>query len=149
MTATHHAELKTWQQRVLEAHPRSDPEHWPDELKAKYMQLEIAELRASIEAKRSVPNGAKIPVETCSLLAKKHTGMRVDYSGMLRQARQGLRREPALAEMLRQLSDHMKELGSRWYEGDTAVVDEILQLYCVESHRRNALNVSGEKQCVQ
>lgn len=76
-------------------------------------------------------------VEPFSLLAKKHTGMRVDYSGMLRQARQGLRREPALAEMLRQLGEHMKELGSRWYEGDTAVVDEILQLYCVESDARS------------
>ncbi|WP_019652224.1 hypothetical protein [Variovorax atrisoli] len=74
-----------------------------------------------------------------AILAAKHTGMRVDYSGLLKQAQVGLRREPALAEMLRQLKDHLTELGRRWYTGDVAVVDEILQLYCIEQDTRKAL----------
>lgn len=77
-----------------------------------------------------------------ALLADDHKGMRVDYSGLFKQARVALARaakEPALAEMLRQLQDHITELGTRWYAGDTAVVDELLQLYCVEKGARDAL----------
>lgn len=76
------------------------------------------------------------------LLAADHKGMRVDYSGLLKQAVSALRRgvkEPGLAEMLRQLQEHMTELGQRWYHGDTAVVDELLQLYAVEDGARDAL----------
>ncbi|CAJ0705893.1 hypothetical protein [Ralstonia holmesii] len=75
------------------------------------------------------------------MLGADHQGMRVDYSGLLKQARAGLRREPSTAEMLRQLHDHLTELGRRWYAGDTAVVDELLQLYCVEHDAREALRV--------
>ena len=78
------------------------------------------------------------------LLAKDHTSMRVDYRGLLRQCREGLRREPGNAEMLRQLEGHLTELGQRWYAGDIAVVDEILQLYCIESEARAALAASRE-----
>jgi hypothetical protein len=77
-----------------------------------------------------------------SLLAADHRGMRVDYSGLFNQATGALKRgiqEPALAEMLRQIKDHLTELGQRWYAGDTAVVDELLQLYCVEQGAREAL----------
>lgn len=75
-----------------------------------------------------------------SLLATDHQGMRVDYSGLLGQCRRALsQREPANAEMLRQLQGHLQELGQRWYAGDTAVVDEILQLYCIEREARQAL----------
>jgi hypothetical protein len=77
-----------------------------------------------------------------SLLTDDHKGMRVDYSGLFKQATASLARgarEPALAEMLRQLKDHITELGTRWYAGDTAVVDEILQLYCVEKDARDTL----------
>ncbi|NDZ11543.1 hypothetical protein C7T35_01160 [Variovorax sp. WS11] len=76
------------------------------------------------------------------LLAEKHQGMRVDYSGLLGQCQRGLRGaggHAANAEMLRQLQGHLKELGQRWYAGDTAVVDEILQLYCIEKEARDAL----------
>ena len=74
------------------------------------------------------------------LLAADHQGMRVDYSGLLGECQRALRsREPAQAEMLRQLQGHINELGQRWYAGDTAVVDEILQLYCVERDARQAL----------
>ncbi|MBY4947046.1 hypothetical protein K6V92_10490 [Cupriavidus respiraculi] len=73
------------------------------------------------------------------LLADDHSGMRVDYQGLFKQSQSALRREPGLAEMLRQLQAHMQELGRRWYSGDTAVVDELLQLYCVERDSRAAL----------
>lgn len=79
-------------------------------------------------------------------LAEPHTGMRVDYQGLLRQAREGLRDSPGLAEMLRQLQGHLRELGQRWYAGDTAVVDELLQLYCVESNARAALSATQAEQ---
>jgi hypothetical protein len=78
-------------------------------------------------------NGVNAPT-----FAATHTGMRVDYQGLLRQARSGLSREPALAEMLRQLTDHITELGRRFYAGDSAAVDEFLQLYCVERDGRLA-----------
>lgn len=77
--------------------------------------------------------------DAVQLLAENHTGMRVDYHGLFRQSREALRQSPALAEMLRQFEDHIRELGQRWYAGDTAVVDEILQLYCVEAEARAAI----------
>lgn len=77
-------------------------------------------------------------LKQAAFLAAEHTGMRVDYSGMLKQARDGLRREPAQAEMLRQLGDHLRELGDRYYAGDVAAVDEFLQLYCISSDGRRA-----------
>lgn len=73
------------------------------------------------------------------LLATEHKGMKVDYRGLLQQARDGLRREPALSQMLLQLESHLTELGRRWYAGDSAVVDELLQLYCVAPESRAAL----------
>jgi hypothetical protein len=77
------------------------------------------------------------------LLAADHKGIRVDYTGLLGQCQRALRHtEPALAEMLRQLQGHLTELGQRWYAGDTAVVDEILQLYCIEDHARAALSAA-------
>ncbi|HET7155910.1 MAG TPA: hypothetical protein VFI87_11145 [Hyphomicrobiaceae bacterium] len=93
-------------------------------------------LRTMLEATPVQP----VP-ESLSLLAKKHEGMRVDYSGLLGQCQRALRHkgESANAEMLRQLQCHLKELGERWYGGDTDVVDEILQLYCIEKDARAAL----------
>jgi len=35
-----------WQDQLLKAHPKSDPEFWPDTLQTKYMAKEIAEYRA-------------------------------------------------------------------------------------------------------
>ncbi|MFA4294388.1 MULTISPECIES: hypothetical protein [Xanthomonas] len=91
------------------------------------------------------PAPAAVPVDglrESQILAKDHDGMRVSYSGLLRQARGALTRgsaDPALAEMLRQLEKHMEELGKRWYAGDRLVVDELLQLYCIETNARRAL----------
>lgn len=80
-----------------------------------------------------------------ALLAEEHKGMRVDYSGLLGQCQRELKRAGNLAnaEMLRQLQGHLKELGQRWYSGDTAVVDEILQLYCIERDARAAMAGTG------
>ena len=83
------------------------------------------------------------------LLAADHKGMRVDYSGLFKQSIVALSRgvkEPGLAEMLRQLQGHITELGRRWYCGDTAVVDELLQLYAVEDRARDALKLQGRAQ---
>lgn len=82
----------------------------------------------------------KLAAQTVRLLATEHQGMRVDYSGLLSRCRACLEAEtPDYAEMLRQLQEHLQELGRRWYAGDTAVVDELLQLYCVEKDARAAL----------
>jgi len=83
------------------------------------------------------------------LLADDHKGMRVDYTGLFKQARGALARgmkEPALAEMLRQLQEHLTELGQRWYAGDAAAVDEILQLYCIEKDARAAIKSNASQQ---
>jgi len=82
------------------------------------------------------PDADEAP-QAAGLLAKTHTGMKVDYRGLLGQSRRALgRTEGGYAEMLRQLEGHLTELGQRWYAGDTAVVDEILQLYCIEKDAR-------------
>lgn len=73
------------------------------------------------------------------LFGPEHKSMRVDYRGLFKAAIAGLRGDGGTAEMMRQLCDHMTELGQRWYAGDVAVVDEILQLYCVERETRRAL----------
>jgi hypothetical protein len=77
-------------------------------------------------------------------LAPKHNGLRVDYSGLLKNARHGLKREPGTAEMLNQLEEHLSELGRRYYDGDATVVDEFLQLYCIQRVRREVLAATTE-----
>lgn len=117
-----------------------------ESLRRKMAQLHahhIAPLEARIaELERASQPGSG---EAVKLLADKHTGMRVDYQGLFKQARGALRREPVIAEMLRQFQDHMTELGQRWYAGDTAVVDELLQLYCVERDARASLDGRREE----
>ena len=99
----------------------------------------IAAALAAAPVQQAAPAGdASQPMK---LLAKKHEGMRVDYSGLLWQCQRALRSrdEGGNAEMLRQLQGHLKELGQRWYAGDIAAVDEILQLYCIEEDARAAI----------
>lgn len=90
------------------------------------------------------PPSAKPGHAGFTILAKRHDEMRVDYSGLLGECQRALssRRESANAELLRQLKNHLQELGRRWYAGDMAVVDEMLQLYCIESNAREALATS-------
>lgn len=42
--------IPTWQERLQQAHPQSEAEHWPAELKVKYMALELAD-RAALASK--------------------------------------------------------------------------------------------------
>lgn len=70
-------------------------------------------------------------------LAKKHDSMMVDYSGLLRQARENMKRTAGFQKnMLEQLQVHLEILGKRFYEGDLTVVDEFLQLYCIADEDR-------------
>ena len=39
--------VEKWSDRVQRAHPKSEPEFWPDELRLKYMAEEIADLRTA------------------------------------------------------------------------------------------------------
>jgi len=83
------------------------------------------------------------------LLAPDHTGMKVDYLGLLNQVRSALEhgsKEPGFAELVRQFTHHFQELGQRWYAGDLTVVDELLQLYCVEPEARKALKAAMKAQ---
>ena len=113
------------------------------------------EMLGATQAQRALApeNQCVVPVEPLlaaphpfELLAADHKGMRVDYSGLLTQSCRALRsgtKELGLAELLSQLHGHMTELGQRWYRGDTAVVDELLQLYAVEDGARDALKQQG------
>ena len=61
------------------------------------------------------------------ILGPLHTGMRVDYSGLLGQARRALanRGDSGLAELLRQLEGHLEELGRRWFAGDELFSEDL------------------------
>lgn len=86
-----------------------------------------------------------MPADAAPILAPKHTGMMVDYTGLIGQARAALNhgdKAPAMSELLRQLAVHMSQLGQRWYAGDAKVVDEFLQLYCIEQDARR--RIEGE-----
>lgn len=90
----------------------------------------------------------RTPANEISLLAAEHRGLRVDYCGFLEHVRQALQqgaREPALAEMVQQLQAHLREMGQRWYANEVAVVDELLQLYCIESDARAALAAGAQR----
>jgi len=78
------------------------------------------------------------------LLSDDHTGSRVNYIGLFTQSRAALisAREPMLAESLLQFEENLDELGQRWYAGDTAVMDEFLQFYCVAADARKKLKLS-------
>lgn len=80
-------------------------------------------------------------------LAKKHQGMMVDYSGMLRQARENMKRNAGWHKnMLEQLQGHLEILGTRFYAGDLTVVDEFLQLYCVADEDRERVVAEQSKE---
>lgn len=121
------------------------PDSFPERYKAD-PNYQFRPLHAGLIAPAAA-DAAQARPASIALLAADHTGMRVDYSGVFRQATAALARglkEPGLAEMLRQLKEHITELGVRWYAGDTTVVDELLQLYCVENGARDALVTGGK-----
>lgn len=109
---------------------------------------ELRRLHAENEAlKREIAaQPAAHGMDAAKLLAEKHTGMKVDYRGLLGQVRRAIKRTAGgHEEMLRQLEGHITELGQRWYAGDTDVVDELLQLYCVESEARAAISAQAKQ----
>lgn len=94
----------------------------------------LRELSEQVEALRTLP------------LADDHNGTRVDYTGLLGQSQRVLKHSsPGTAEMLRQLTGHIKEMGARFYAGEVKAVDEFLQLYCVEHEARAALKQGESK----
>ncbi len=106
---------------------------------------EFTSFTTDIELARGSKGGVNIrpvyaaPPAQAVDLAPDHRGMRVSCSGLLSQVRGGLKSNPELAEMVRQLHGHLNELGKRWYAGDRKVVDEFLQLYVIEDGARRAL----------
>ena len=79
-------------------------------------------------------------------LAPDHTGIKVDHDGLLTSAKNFLQSENSfISEGLSQLKRHLNELGQRYYAGDTKVVDEFLQLYCVAEEERKAVKGSPDQ----
>ena len=112
--------------------------------KAALDELDEARQRVGISLAATQP--AAQGLDATKLLAEKHTGMKVDYRGLLGQVRRAIKRTAGgHEEMLRQLEGHITELGQRWYAGDTAVVDELLQLYCVERQARADLAAQAKQ----
>jgi len=78
------------------------------------------------------------------LLAKDNAGMRYSIEGIVVRAAEYLKRDgehaSGLGAMLRdEVLKHLRELASRYYAGDIAVVDEFLQLYAIGESERTAL----------
>ena len=144
--------LREAAEELRQAHAYNNSEGWENETDAKAAYDEhMAAAQALEDWELAVGAGGMQPLQptpkaarTPHLLAADHKGMHVDYSGLLSQCRRALQsREPANAEMLRQLQGHLQELGRRWYAGDTVAVDEFLQLYCIEREARAALAAHG------
>lgn len=70
------------------------------------------------------------------LMAPKHNGMKISAVGLLRNAKNALPKDASGEKWsLNELSEHLQELGNRFYSGDVKVVDEFLQLYCLDNLR--------------
>ena len=52
--------IEKWSDRVQRAHPKSEPEFWPDALRVKYMADEISDLRAARDSADSVQEDAAL-----------------------------------------------------------------------------------------
>jgi hypothetical protein len=68
-------------------------------------------------------------------LAKKHGGMRVSASGLLKTFHTPKIIEPGDIFLLGEFEKHLNEMATRFYDGDITVVDEFLQLYCLDEKR--------------
>ena len=72
--------------------------------------------------------------ECVSHLADQHKGMKISARGILGRIRDGkyfAELNIGCGEMLR----HLEEMAERFYAGDIRVVDEFLQMYCLDEHR--------------
>lgn len=72
-------------------------------------------------------------------LAPKHNGFRIDAAGVLGRIRDGSRGKD-LNYMCGEMLRHLEEMATRYYAGDVQIVDEFLQLYCLD----NARPIEGE-----
>lgn len=70
------------------------------------------------------------------ILAPDHAGMRCNGRRILCEAGQGY------TFMRREMARHLNELAERYYAGDTAAVDEFLQLYCFGEKQRKSLKLN-------
>lgn len=70
-------------------------------------------------------------------LAETHTGMRVSASGMIKQSCSALRKsgDNGLAWQLEEMLKLLGVVGKEYYAGREDVVDEFLQLYCLDDER--------------
>jgi hypothetical protein len=69
------------------------------------------------------------------VFSEEHKGMRVSASGIL-----GPRNSKADKFMRQELLGHLKTVAKQYYAGNTAIVDEFLQLYCLaDGHREGAV----------
>jgi len=68
-------------------------------------------------------------------LAKKYTGMMISADGILNRIKNGARPDKAIRYSCGELYKHLKEMAERYYSGEIEVVDEFLQLYCLDDKR--------------
>ena len=73
------------------------------------------------------------------VFAENHTGMRICLSGALKATGKGGSYGRS------ELERHIELMGREYYNGNTAIVDTFLQLYCVaENERKDALAKNNE-----
>ena len=118
----------------------AQPAQWYRDFARAVVDVALKDLVLEHEAIKSQQRLSAPAAQAINLLAADHSGMKVDYRGLLSQVQSAIKQsDPGYAEMLRQLEGHLQELGQRWYAGDTNVVDEILQLYCIERDSRKTV----------
>lgn len=137
------AEQEKWQVRYLAGETSEERNYWQDSSEDRALWC-IArnisamargntapwEVRKVITIDPSVPRTAThSPALKAVPLAPKHQGMRISAAGMLNRV--GGRLQFGAREMLK----HLEEMADRYYAGDISVVDEFLQLYCLDEKR--------------
>ena len=75
----------------------------------------------------------------------EHPGMKVCMEGLIKNAVACIPKNKDTGGYRWMLTDqllkHLQELGDRYYAGDEAVVDEFLQLYCLDRKRQKPLDI--------
>ena len=99
----------------------------------------VIDYRGIKEVKFTDGSGCNLHEATAKVyLAKKHTGMRVDHSGILGRIAGGCKVRDDQRWCLGELDKHLEEMAERFYSGDIAAVDEFLQLWCLDDKRPEA-----------
>ncbi len=91
------------------------------------------------QPKQGKPEGEFVHVDRLVMpvkyLAEKHTGVTVSCSGLLERIADGCKVRPDQRFLLGEMYKHLQETAARFYSGDIKVVDEFLQLYCLDEER--------------